>query len=491
MTFDVLLVTDTATFPTFSRGYGAHRLASHLRSHGFTVLVVDFSSALTLDIWENICNLAIGENTQAVGFSTTWWPYRTPFEKNNQFRLCNIEWGSFTGTNPDLDKNGLTYNAVMGDASKYINVIKKLNKKIKIFVGGPKIDWYLDFPADYFINGLGENQTLDFLTQPRRIWPKVIGHDINSNSRDWGWNHSTTVYTKYDQIKKEEILNLEIARGCKFKCNFCSFPLIGQKNVAGYLKTEETIFQELMLNYESWGTTRYFIADDTLNDSVEKLEMLVRIKNRLPFDLKYKAYIRADVIATQSEQVELLKQSGLSSCYIGIESFHPLASKFAGKGMDPSRRKQALYDMNASWGDQVSINVGYIVGLPGEDSKFLREQAEWFSQIDCPVNYQVSFISLQINPVKPGTLAYPSEIDKNPESFGYTIPDMTKPNFWLKNDGTDIVSYKQALDLAAELNHYVWNKRPKVIDNINYKLGSIHNPNSEYFFPLIEMLKNG
>ena len=492
-TFDVIMVTDTATHPNWSRGYGAHRLASHMRSHGFSVLVIDFSSAMNFDIWKQICNYAIGENTQMIGFSTTWWPYRNPFDNSDtpNFRRCNVEWQTETGENDDIDPTSLTYHAATGKAKPWIDIIKEKNKKIKVVIGGPKIDYYKDFPADYFINGLGENQILDLLTQPKRIWPKVLEHDINSNAREWGWRESTTVYTDFDQIKPNEILTLEIARGCKFKCSFCSFPLIGQKDIASYLKTEETIYQEMLDNYNKWGTTRYFIADDTFNDSIEKLEMVARIKSKLPFDLKIKAYIRIDVIATQREQLTLLPKTGLASCFIGIESFHPEASKFAGKGMSADKRKKVLYDIRDTWGDSVSLNAGYIVGLPGEDEAFVREQAEWFMQKDCPINYAASFIGLVINPYRPGSYIAGSEIDRNPEAFGYTIPDMSKPNHWIKNDGTDITSYMQAQNLANELNRQVWAVNRGEEDNVDYKIaGSIQDPKNEYFIPLIEMLKS-
>jgi len=489
--FDAIIVTDSATFPTFSRGYGAHRIASHLRKHGYSVLVIDFASELKFDIWKQICDLSIGENTKFVGFSTTWWPYRTPFKKTNNIKSCNIEWATETGTIPNIKKDSLVYHAIDGTVQLWIDIVKEKNKKVKILLGGPKIEFYRDFPADFFINGLGENQIIDFLTQPKRIWPKIIQHDINSNSKDWGWNTSTTFYSKYDLIKSNEILNLEIARGCKFKCSFCSFPLIGQKDVAAYLKTEETIYKELMTNYEMFGVTKYFIADDTFNDSIEKLQMVARIKNKLPFDLKTKAYIRADIIATQPQQIPLLLEGGLASCYIGIESFHPKAGKFAGKGMDPSRRKQALYNMQEHWGNNVSINGGYIVGFPGEDEKFIREQADWFAQPDCPVNYGVSFLGLVINPWTPESTIYPSEIDKDPAKFGYFIPNKDKPMHWVKNDGTDITTYLKAHELATELNNKVWTLRGPRKDNVDYKLGTIKDPLNEYFFPLINLLKNG
>lgn len=489
MTFDVVLVTDSSANDNWSRGYGAHRIATHLRQHGFTVLVLDFCSKLNFELWEQIVELSVGDNTKLVGFSSTWWPYRIPFTDNKDFRTCNIEWFAGYGENPEIDTSSLTYHAIQGQCKPWIDIVKKKNKKIKVVLGGPKLDWYLDFPADYFISGLGENQIIDLLTDNRRLWPKVLQHDINSNNRDWGWTTSSTKYTKYDQLRPGEKLNLEISRGCKFKCNFCSFPLVGQKNTAEYLKTEETIYNELMDNYNQWGITQYFIADDTYNDSVEKLEMMLRVRKRLPFDFKYKAYLRVDVIATQPKQIQLLLDGGLASTYIGFESFHPQASKFAGKGMDSTKRKQILYEMNRVWGDKVSIMGGYIVGLQGEDEAFVRQQAEWFAQDDCPVNHGVSFLGLVIHPYKEGSHTFPSEIDRNPEKFGYTIPDMSMPNHWVKEDDTGINSYSKANALANEMNQYVRSRRKFPPDNIDYKAGGINDPVTEYFLPLIEMLK--
>jgi hypothetical protein len=490
-TFDVILVTDTATVesPAWSRGYGAHRLANHLRVNGFSVLVIDFSSALELDVWKQICDLAIGDNTKMVGFSTTWWPYRTPFKKDNiEFKNCIIEWMSLKGSNSVINQSSLTYDAVTGNAQRWIDIVKEKNKKIKVVVGGPKIDWYLDFPADFFINGLGENQVIDLLTDNKRIWPKVLEHDINSDARDWGWVTCSTDYTKYDLIQPKEILNLEIARGCRFNCAFCSFPLIGQKDTAKYYKTEDTIYNELLRNYELRGTTTYNIADDTFNDDIAKIEMMVRIVKRLPFKPTFFAYIRLDLIAINLKQIDLLKEMGLTYCYIGVESFHPVASKFSGKGMQSDKRKQTLQLMSKIWGNSVAVDIGYIVGLPGEDEKYLREQAEWFLSDECDLNHYITFIALVINPSWSVKYSALSRIDKDPEAFGYTIPDRDKPNFWVKNDGTDITSYERACELADEFSAKTF-RRAKMM-NTNNRSELELNPLNDYFLPLIEMLKN-
>ena len=489
-TFDIILLTSTPDYPKWNRGYGAHRLASHLRTHGYSVLVLDFATALTFEMWKDICQLAIGENTQMVGFSTTWWPYRKPFEENSKVSLNSTyaDWGTdmFQKEYPNL--SSFILDAVRGNTKPWIDVVKSINKKTKIVVGGAKIDWYRDFPADNFISGQGENQTIDLLTQPKRIWPTVINHDAKSNLRDWGWITSSTKYTKFDQIQSKEILNLETSRGCRFTCKFCSFQLIGNKDLASYLKTEETLYDELLQNYEQWGTTQYYILDDTFNDSNEKVELMHRVSKRLPFDFTFWAYIRLDVAANNLSQLPLLKEAGLRTCFIGVESFHPETAKLVGKGMSAERRKNALYEMQKAWGDTVGIRVGYIVGLPGEDSNSVREAINWLAQPNSPVNTSVDIIPLIINP--PGVFEnHPmSEFDRNHEKYGYKIPDLSKHLFWTKDDGTDIKTFEQAYWLAEELKPLVNGS-----NGINCEWGQesvITDPINQYFKPLLEMLKS-
>lgn len=490
MPFDIILLTDTAAYPHWTRGYGAHRLANHLRTNGFSALVIDFSMALTFDMWKEICSYAVGENTRMIGFSTTWWPYRKPFKDNSKANFV-VSWADmandfFKKTPPS--GASLTHDAVSNNMDRWIQVVKKINPKTKIVVGGSRIEWYRDFPADNFIDGFGETQILDYLTERRRIWPKIIRHDTSANSRDWGWTTSSTTYTPFDFIHPKEVLTLEIARGCRFKCAFCSFPLIGNKDSASYTKTADTLYNELMINYEMWGTTEYWIADDTFNDSTEKLEMFLGVTQRLPFKLKFRAYIRLDVIAMQPQQIQMLYDMGLKSCWIGIETFHPVASKAIGKGMPAAKRKQALYDIQKVWGNEIAISAGYIIGLPGEDETFLREQLEWFLEDNNPVNHNPNFLPLVINP--PGAFEFHpmSDIDRNHEKYGYTIPDMNRHNFWIKNDGTGIHSAEKAIELTNEFLERIKQKGNRINDQLTYDRG-IKDPVTQYFIPLIQKLK--
>ena len=491
-TFDAILFTDTAAYPHWTRGYGAHRLASHLRTHGYSVLVIDFSLALQFETWKEICKYAIGSNTLFLGFSTTWWPYRNP-DQDNPFinpsvNMADTLIDNFKKEMPD-DRT-LTYDAANGTVDRWIEEAKKYNENIKVLIGGAKIDWYRDFPADYFFSGLSETQIIDFLTEELRIWPRYIKHDTHADHHRWDWLHSSTRYTDLDSIVPGEVLTLETARGCKFKCSFCSFPLIGQKKIADYTKTEETLYRELLENWEKWGVTDYWIADDTFNDNTEKLRMFHKITKRLPFDLNYRAYLRLDVMAMHPEQIGLLYESGIKNCWFGIETFHPEAAKAIGKGMPEEKRKQALYDMQKVWGNDVAVASGYIVGLPHEPVDHIYKQAEWFMEDNNPVNHNPNFMPLIINP--PGAYEYHpmSAIDRNPEKYGYNIPDMKRFNFWTKDDGTGIESFEKAWQVSGDITQKIASKGNKIINELDYQHG-IKDPQEEYFKPLVEKLKNG
>lgn len=483
--FDVIILTDTAEYPVWTRGAGAHRLANHLRINNYTCLVIDFSSALTFDIWSEICKLSIDNNTKMLGFSTTWWPYRSVKDKQAVVNLNDF--GKDTEKKEyTYHQHGLTQAAVEGKLEMWINEAKKYNSKIKTVVGGPKIDFYRDIPADHFISGFGETQIIDLLNEPKRLWPRIINHDKTAGHPSFNFKCSQTLYTDYDFIKSEEVLAIEFTRGCKFKCAFCSYPLIGRKNVVEEsLKNPEAIYNELMNNYQRWGITKYWVADDTFNDSTEKLEVILKVIQRLPFTPQFRAYTRLDVMFNNFEQVHLLKEIGLVNTWIGVDSIHPVASRIIGKGMNPEKKKDLIYRIGDVWKDQVNIKVGYIVGLPGEDSSFVRETVDWFLKPDNPVN-QLNLNPLRINPpLEALANTSRSDIDLNHEKYGYKIPNLSKFWEWTKDDGTDLTTFNQTAQLCFELTEKI--KKNIRISEPPTILG-IQDPKTDYFDHLIKKL---
>jgi radical SAM superfamily enzyme YgiQ (UPF0313 family) len=283
------------------------------------------------------------------------------------------------------------------------------------------------------------------------------------------------------------VLVIEFTRGCKFKCSFCSYPLIGRKNVVEEsLKLPEVIYKEFMDNYEKWGTTKYWVADDTFNDSTEKLEIILGVIKRLPFKPQFRAYTRLDVMHGNFNQVTLLKEIGLVDTWIGVDSIHPVASKVIGKGMNAEKKKDLIYRIGDVWGKSVNIKVGYILGLPGEGSDFARETVDWFLKPDNPVS-RLNLNPLLIIPPHPGLPnTSRSDIDLNYKNYGYDIPNLEKFWEWTKDDGTDLKSFTETAELCAELTKKI-KKRSSM--NENFYESGITDPKTQYFDPLIELLR--
>ena len=450
--FDVILFTDTVEFNVKSRGYGAHRLASHIREQGYSCLVVDFSSVVTWDIYTAILDRAIGPNTLAVGYSSTWMPFKFP---DVGVRSSNPGEGDGTD-NERFSIPSLVTAFAQDNYQQWIDYVKIRNPKTKTMLGGAKIDFYLNAPVDYIIVGLAETETVDLLDslagRTRRIFGRIIDHDRKAHNPCWDFRTSTTKYTSFDFIQPQETLNLEVARGCKFKCAYCSYPLIGQRT-QDYLKYSSVLRQELLANYEQWGTTKYFIVDDTFNDSTEKMQMFADVSQSLPFELKFWCYLRADLLAAHPEQMQLLKDAGIQETYFGIETFNPKTAKFIGKGMAAGKIVDTLYRAKETWGPRSYIAAGVIVGLPYETQSTLQTAVEFFQRDDCPVDLANTFPLSIVGNHDMIKYMYMSEIDRNYSKYGYYFPNPETNYFnWRKDDATDINSYEQAEKISQEIN---------------------------------------
>ena len=450
--FDVILFTDTVQYEVKSRGYGVHRLASHLRVNGYTCLVIDFSSLVSWDIYIKILDGAIGNNTLAVGYSTTWMPYKF----DGDIRTRNPGEGGESNDAHRLSSNSIVSAFSKNDYKPWLDYVKKCNPRTKTMLGGAKIDFYLDAPVDHIIVGIGETETVDLLDslagKTRRLFNRIVDHDRKAHNTTWDFRTSTTEYTQHDFILPNETLNLEISRGCKFKCAYCSYPLIGQRT-QDYLKHPEVIRRELMSNYERWGTTKYFIVDDTFNDSTEKMQMMTDISQSLPFELKFWCYLRADIIAAHPRQIQLLKDMGIQETYFGLETFNPKTAKFIGKGMAMGKIADTLYKCKESWGPRSYLAAGIIIGLPYETQSSIQTAVDFFRREDCPIDLANTFPLSIIGNHDMVKYMYMSEIDRNYNKYGYYFPNPETNYYnWRKDDDTDINSYEQADAMAHEIN---------------------------------------
>ena len=398
MTFDIIILTGISGFE-FQRAIGAYRIAAHLRQHGYTVQVIDFIDYFDLDELANILDQVTGSNTLALCVSTS-------FLKTVTKDII-------------VDSTYKKLRQVSPATRSIIETYRDRHPSVKIVGGGANVFWYKeDTLFDTVITGYGENAILDYIdslkNKQKRIYTRYKNIDlINGDKNLPDIQHMEHHWAINDCIIPGETLPIEISRGCIFNCRFCSYPLNGKKKF-DYLRDPLYIKDEMIRNYELFGTTNYMFSDDTFNDSTYKLEQLHKVFTSLPFKIKFVSYLRLDLLYAHQEQIQLLKEMGLGSAGFGIESLKPKTAKFIGKGLAEDKVKDFLpklyYDY---WNEEISVICSFIVGLPYETAEEVEESFKWIQS----VGINSIWMPLAITPSN----FYLSEIDKNYEKYGYVL----------------------------------------------------------------------
>jgi|GEM_PF-1330342 len=385
---EIILFSDVNGALGVSRYAGPYRLATELRMNGFEVQVIEFFASIGVDTIKKIIQVHVDKNTLFVGFSATLWTkYLTDQEMedtytSNKKSIRSIIVDSMVSLFPYNDD----------EMKEIINEIHRNNSKTKIVVGGYKAaNSYNTSNINFWILGQGEVATVKLARHLK------FDEDLKCISTDWGniltdkmypydsFSTSTIKWHSSDFLFKGENVPIETARGCIFKCSFCAFNLNGKK-FGDYTKCKDTLQKELIHNYETYGISEYMISDDTLNDSMKKVEFLYNVITSLPFKINFSAYGRLDVLGANPDMAPMLKEIGLRSVEFGVETMNKKTGKFIGKLGDRDKIIKYLEDLKTQWKDDVYIAAGFIIGLPHEDENSIRETMNWLYQKDNPLS---------------------------------------------------------------------------------------------------------
>jgi radical SAM superfamily enzyme YgiQ (UPF0313 family) len=446
--YDIIFFTDLDTRFWHSKTLGPYRLATELRNRGYTVKVVDFFGQWVKSPHDffQLLSYIVGDNTKFIGFSGTFFSKEntTGIKNYNDFKdhatlsLWPIDPVKMSAI---LDNIRLTYPGVKlvygGASAEYrVNALKNLMDYIVVGLA--------DTTIIELAGHLSNNTPIKFMPTGSRA--RVINHDTAARSFDFA--HSITRYRPEDHIMPGEIMPFETSRGCLFKCSFCSYPLIGRKKGdPEYHKKVQTMAEEFRHNYENYGVYRYMFVDDTFNETTKKLEDVLEARNLSGVDIRFSCYLRADLVMRFPEQLQLLKELGVETAFLGIESLHQPSAQSIGKSTDPEKIKDITYQMKSVWGEHVKIKGSFIVGLPEDTPENLASWVSWVCDSNSPIDFP-NFNPLNIYS---GTT---SEIAQNPEKFGYTLY-ADRPGYWT-NQHWD---YTQARDYSRAIMQDLWTKQ--------------------------------
>ena len=343
---------------SIKRAPGAHRIATHLRGHGWDVEVVDFWQAWPLDKFQEFIKLRVNRKTKFFAISTL-----------------------FAMTSPRLKR----------EQNQKLAWFKKTYPWIPIIAGSMNLMASASYnPVDYFVTGFGEKGIIELLkyitNKPNNVkinsynYKRRIYNVVECNKFFPAFPEKDLIvsYEDRDFIQPDEVLTVELARGCKFKCKFCSFSVLGVKG--DYTRCLDGFKREVQENYDRWGVTSYTVSDETINDRTEKLIGYGDAVESLNFDINLFGFLRGDLVAARPEDWEHIARMRLWSHFYGIESFTHNAAKSIGKGMAPDRIKQSLFDIQDYFNKTVGkyrATYSQIIGLPTETPESFIEQFNW------------------------------------------------------------------------------------------------------------------
>jgi radical SAM superfamily enzyme YgiQ (UPF0313 family) len=350
----------------YVRSAGLYRMATELRNIGYKVQIVECFSSLSEHQQDIFLRTCVGPKTKFVGLNSTYIKNWT------------------------LDSTYYTDDIL----SKLAKKIKSINQQNKLILGGaqstqPEFNNHFDT----VFTGFADNAIVQYIKYLEGKNPFFV-FTVSENQKmlvdgdhyhsTFNFTNSSIVYAPEDNIVEKETLPIEVARGCIFKCKFCSFALNG-KNKNDYIKNIDTLREEFIRNYNEYGVTHYIYSDDTHNDNPEKLAELAKVVQALPFRLRFGTFLRLDLLRSHPEHYALLRDGGIIGANFGIETLNHDSGKSIGKGLEPKKLLDELHKFNNFFPD-VGIGVSFIAGLPYETRDSIESWTNVVADKDFPAD---------------------------------------------------------------------------------------------------------
>jgi radical SAM superfamily enzyme YgiQ (UPF0313 family) len=153
------------------------------------------------------------------------------------------------------------------------------------------------------------------------------------------------------------MLGIYPARGCPYRCSFCSIIKIAGHEVRS--QPVETTLAGLRAA-KAVGARAVFFASDNFNkyaEAAELLEAMIAADLRLPF------FVQCDVqVYRQPDLVELLGRAGCFNMFVGAESFDRATLKSANKVQNHPSRYRDIVELCRSQG--IATTFANILGFP-------------------------------------------------------------------------------------------------------------------------------
>ncbi|MFH0855144.1 MAG: radical SAM protein [Candidatus Omnitrophota bacterium] len=295
-------------------------------------------------------------------------------------------------TRPDC--LGISFNSFnRWGAYKIIKMAKKVNKDIKVVLGGvhpstmrDQVFGHFFDSIDFIIQSEGEEPfyKLCALLEAGGDYRHISGLVYKDTEKSFKANAVSQKVSNLDDlampdysyasamIKNSGFAYLITSRGCPVNCSFCSTSSFWGQNIR--MNSPERVGQEV--DYvKSLGANRVFFHDDTFNLGIERTIRLARVLK----DKKIEYAISCRVKPVNDEMIAELVESGCRHITWGVESLSSKILQSIDKKITREDVKNA-FDLCAKYSDRMSTGGFFCVGVPGETQETINESADYLNK---------------------------------------------------------------------------------------------------------------
>lgn len=288
------------------------------------------------------------------------------------------------------------FNYVM----RCIDLVKKVNKKIKVIVGGVHPTLMLEEVAnnpkiDHIVLGEGEisfTKLLEDIQKGKKNIERII-QGIKPNLDELPFVDRDL----YGGLCEEPLLKgssspfvtIIAGRGCIYNCSFCQpaeriifGPRVRRRSVNNVIK-------ELIILRKKYKFRSLMLHDDCLTEDKNWVNEFCEKYEKNNFNQPFICQTRVDIICKNEKLVKRMCKAGLSMFIIGFESGSQRVLNFLRKGTTVEQNYGAA-EICKKYGIRIWAN--YMLGIPTETRKEVMATAEMIKKIK-PYHYSPAFFT--------------------------------------------------------------------------------------------------
>jgi radical SAM superfamily enzyme YgiQ (UPF0313 family) len=169
----------------------------------------------------------------------------------------------------------------------------------------------------------------------------------------------------YLEMAPQDIIYLEVGRGCPFKCNFCFTASYWQRKHR--IKSPARVIRELTYFKTDYGRTDFNFTHDLLTTDRRWVIDFCRQLAATDLNVTWTCSSRTDTL--DEEQIYWMRRAGCRDIYFGVETGTPEMQAKIDKNLDLDEAERII---GKSTEAGIGATVGFIAGLPGESDTSLR-----------------------------------------------------------------------------------------------------------------------